>query len=84
MSIWDWERGFPFTQPVPIWRQQEEVRDPETFQVSQVVPHSPAQTGWMIFEKAKSRVLTEEAYCPAREERPSWWREDFRQGWMDE
>lgn len=48
-GIWYWGRGFPFTQPNPIWRQQEEARDPETFQVSQAVPYPPAQTGWMIF-----------------------------------
>ena len=46
--------------------------------------HHQGSPGWMIFEKAKSHVLIEGAYCPAGEERPSWWREDFRQGWMDE
>jgi len=70
-GIWYWERGFPFTQPNPIWRQQEEARDPETFQVSQEVPYPPAQTGWMIFYKFECHALIERAYCPAGEKKLS-------------
>lgn len=56
---WYWGRGFPFIAK-PIWRQQEEARDPETFQVSQAVPYPPVQTGWMIFLKFSHMLLIEE------------------------
>lgn len=55
----------------PISSQQEEARDPETFQVSQVVPYPPAQTGWMMFQKFESHALIERAYCPAVEKKLS-------------